>query len=112
MRRMILVAGVTAVAAFATGGSAAANVSALDLGGDPEAFVVLSSQNKPALQGPRVAFLANIACTAGQKTGILVVAKQSGSGATGQGAGGTKDDCNGGGQLALVVMEKLSGSPA
>ena len=54
MRRMILVAGVAAVAALATGGSATASVSALDLGGDPNAYIVLSKENKPAAQGPRM----------------------------------------------------------
>jgi hypothetical protein len=106
---MILVAGVAAVAALATGGSATAKVSALDLGGDPNAYIVLSKDNKPAVQGPRVAFLANIRCTSGQGAGIVVVGKQGG--ATGQGAGTTKDDCNGGGQRALVLMQKLSASP-
>jgi hypothetical protein len=108
---MILVTGLAAVAAFATAGGAGASVSALDLGGDPEGYVVLSKKNKLAERGPRVAFLANIACTAGQSAGILVVAKQPGTGATSQGAGGTGDDCNGGGQLALVLMEKIPGSP-
>lgn len=111
MRRMVLVAGIAAVAAFATGGSATGAVSALDIGGDPEQYVVLSKQNEPALQGPRVAFLANIACTSGQRLGILVTAKQSGTGATGQGVGGIRGDCRGGHQLALVLMEKVRGSP-
>ena len=109
MRRMILVAGVAAVAAFATSGSAMAAVSGLDLGGDPNAYIVLSKENKPAAQGPRVAFLSNIACTSGQDAGILVVAKQGG--AVGQGAGASRDDCNGGGQLALVLVQKLTSSP-
>ncbi len=109
MRRMILVAGVAVVAALATGGSATAAVSILKLGGDPNAYIVLSKDNKPAAQGPRVAFLANIACTSGQGAGIVVVGKQGG--ATGQGAGATRDDCTGGGQRALVLVQKLPASP-
>ena len=111
MRRTILVAGVVVAGLCATGGSAAAAVKALDIGGDPEAYVVLDRKNEPAERGPRVAFLANIACTPGQRAGIVVTAKQSGTGATGQGAGGSESDCNGGGQRALVLMQKLPGSP-
>lgn len=109
MRRIMLIVGLAVTMSCATAGSAAAAVTGLDLGGDPEQYIVLSNQNRPALQGPRVAFLANVACTAGQRVGVIVTARQSGSGAIGQGGGG--GDCTGRSKQVVIVLERLQGSP-
>lgn len=104
MRRSLLLLCI-AGAIFATSvGTASAAVQELQFRGP---FTVLSANNEPAIQGPRVVFFADFRCTSGQNFGALVVVRQSGA----IGAGGATATCEGSEQSAIVGVQKNRGSP-
>ena len=108
MRRTMLAACAAVAALAITAVSATAAVTKFDLGSDSEQFVVLNDNNKPAQQGPRVAYIADIKCTAGERAGVIAVATQESNGADGQGGG--RSECTGDKEKTLIVLQKNQGS--